>query len=305
MSPFPEHEPRLIRSADPAFPELLRSVDPPVSSLWVRGRDPASLLPCVGIVGSRRATNYGLDVARSLAADIATKRMCVVSGMALGVDAAAHEGALSVGGETMAVLGTGVDVPYPKSNARLYERIVESGSVVSELSCGTEARKEQFQPRNRIIAGVSLAVILVQADAKKSGALGTVRFALDYGREVLAVPGDVRSLLSTGPHEQMRHGAHICAGIGDVMDALRDELAYLQEPDEELVIPPGLTGEDECVLHAVYAEPASADELAARAGLDAAATARALTRLELRGVIERGAAGIYTCARPQGGESKL
>lgn len=286
---------RRIHRGEEEFPTTLDEVAPPVTSLWVVGRDLVCLGPCVAIVGARAPTSYGLEVARALAADLASTGICIVSGLARGIDAAAHEGALSVGGATIAVLGTGVDRPYPAANRRLYDRIAETGAIVSELELGADPRKEHFPARNRIIAGLSLGVVLVQGRAGKSGALGTARAAMDLGREVLAVPGDVRSDLSGGPHELLRDGAHLCAGAGDVLGVLRNELSR-PPPDRPSDVLPRDPSEA-TVLAALSTGPARADQVAARGGLDVVTVNRVLTRLELNGSIIRGAAGVYRRAR--------
>lgn len=291
----PDRRLRLVEQGSEAFPAILDEVSPAVKALWVLGRDIALLGPCVAVVGARVPTSYGLEVARALAADLGSTGVCVVSGLARGIDAAAHEGALSAGAPTVAVLGTGADRPYPAANKLLYERVAEAGAIVSELPLGAGPRKEHFPLRNRIIAGLSLAVVLVQGRAR-SGALGTVRAATELGREVLAVPGDVRSDLSTGPHELLRDGARLCAGAGDVLDALRDELSRPLPPARP---PTPLPADpiEASVLGAFLAGPARADQVAGRSGLDVVTVNRMLTRLELSGTIVRGASGTYRRAR--------
>jgi len=277
-------EPRRIAPRSREFPDLLTHIAPPVDALWVVGRPLDQLGPFVAIVGARGPTAYGLEVARGLAGDLASLGICIVSGMARGIDAAAHEGALDAGGTTVAVLGTGVDRAYPAVHRPLYTRIAENGAVVSELPLGAGARKEHFPARNRIIAGMSLATILVQARKEKSGAMGTVERAGHFGREVFAVPGDVRSELSTGPHHLLKDGAALCAGASDVLEVLGDRFA-----DAGL---PGFGSLERRVLGELKGDkPRSPESIALSLGLDAIEASRALGRLELAGAVARDGAG--------------
>ncbi|MFA5891645.1 MAG: DNA-processing protein DprA [Actinomycetota bacterium] len=278
---------RVARRRDAEFLDCLREIEPVPETLWVLGRDLRALGPCVAIVGARSPTPYGLEVARGLASDLASAGVCVVSGMARGIDAAAHEGALAARGATVAVLGSGVDVPYPAMNRPLYERIARNGTIVSEFAPGTRARKFHFPRRNRIIAALASAVVVVQA-ARRSGALGTAGLALDAGREVLAVPGDVRSELSVGPHALLRDGAKLCACAGDVLDGLHLELIRPAGQDPKRSCP-----QEAAVVRALAAGPARADQIAARAELDHPAAMRAIARLEIAGIVARGPGGVY------------
>ena len=270
---------RRIEPGDEEFPEVLSKIAPPVEQLWVLGKRLDQLGPPVAIVGARGPTAYGLEMAHKLAADLAALGICIVSGMARGIDAASHEGALAAGGTTMAVLGTGVDRAYPIVNRQLYKRIIEAGAVISEYPLGAGANKHHFPARNRIIAGLSLGTIIVQARSDRSGAMSTVKFCHDYGRDVLAVPGDVRSELSTGPHQLLREGAALCANAGDVLEALSQRLAEA-----------GMSrfGDLESrILEALKARTANPDGLASTLEADPRLVARALGRLELGGVVVR------------------
>lgn len=275
-----------------ALPPSLEHVDPCVRELWVLGADPCELGPCVAIVGSRRATSYGTEAAFGLAADLAMQGFCIVSGLALGIDGAAHDGALSVGGRTIAVMGCGADVAYPPRNRALYERIAAEGSIVSELPPGEPPRREHFPVRNRIVAGLSRGVILVQARDERSGGMITVRWAMQFGREVFAVPGDIHADLSAIPHQLIREGAGLCAGAHDVVGVLEGGLSQASAREGPR-IPPGLDPDAEAVLRAIHAGPAGAEQLAARAGLDPLATARLLVRLELAGHVARAAGDVF------------
>lgn len=275
--------PRCLRPGDEEFPAVLAKIEPPAEKLWVLGRRLDELGPPVAIIGARGPTSYGLDVARKLAGELASLGICVVSGMARGIDAAAHEGALAGGGMTIAVLGTGVDSAYPVVNRQLYRRIIEDGAVISEQPLGAPAYKSNFLARNRIIAALSLGTILVQSRGPRSGAMTTIKACHDYGRDVLAVPGDIRSELSIGPHQLIREGAALCADAGDVLEALAQRL-------EEA----GMSrfGDlEKRILTALKDRGANPEALASTLGEEPLAVDRALGRLELAGAVVRDLGG--------------
>jgi DNA processing protein len=212
---------RVLARDDADYPALLRPVPDAPDPLHVRGRLLSGDALAVAIVGSRRATPYGLDVAETLAADLAARGVTVVSGLARGIDSAAHRGALRVGGRTVAVLGSGVDVVYPPENQRLADEIVARGALVSQFALGTPPLAYNFPTRNRVIAGLSLAVVVVEA-AERSGSLITARLAAELGREVLAVPGRVTAPESRGANRLIQDGAALALGWEDVIAALPD-----------------------------------------------------------------------------------
>jgi DNA processing protein len=209
----------LLPLGSPFYPNrLLDTADPP-SLLWVEGRLEALQLRALAIVGSRTPTRQGLDNARAFARHLAGQNLLIVSGLAGGIDTAAHEGAIEGQGMTVAVMGTGVDVPYPSSNRGLARRIVDHGAVISEFPLGTQAHAGLFPRRNRIIAGLSQAVLVVEA-ARKSGSLITARLAVEEGRDVLAIPGSIHSPLSRGCHQLIREGARLVECAQDIFDEL-------------------------------------------------------------------------------------
>jgi DNA processing protein len=247
----------------------------------------------VAVVGTRTPTPYGVEVAYGLGTDLAIAGVCVVSGMARGIDAAAHEGALAAGGSTIAILGSGVDVPYPRQNTKLYERIAKAGAIISEQPLGAPPYPMHFPMRNRLIAGISLATVIVQAKDWRSGAMITARRALDFGKELFAVPGDINTEASWGPSELLRKSyAHVCTGVGDIQEVLGPRLGWNPTGDGWLE-PPGIDDDQRLVLEVLAAGPAGAQVVARHAGLDAAACARALSSLEMIGVIARAATGGY------------
>ncbi len=274
---------------DQDYPPLLRQISGPPPVLYVKGRRELLESCCVAIVGSRAATSYGHRVASSLAHDLALQGVAVVSGMALGIDAFAHAGALSASGGTVAVLGCGLDVVYPQQNRRLYEQIRECGLLVSEYSLGTRPEGFRFPARNRIIAGMSYGVVVVEA-ARKSGSLITAEFALEEGRDVFAVPGQVDSFKSAGAHWLLQQGAKLVLSAADILEELH--LCKGLRRDNQ-----GEPGAAQQGLEAVDAElldllamiepyAMKRDALIAKSGLAPGQMAEFLLRLELEGLVE-------------------
>ena len=288
-----------ITTRDAAYPRLLKEINDPPIGLYRRGRY-AFGQPCVAIVGSRRTTLYGQATAKKLGAELARLGFCVVSGLARGIDTAAHEGALSVGGKTAAVLGTGSDIVYPPENLELYRRIAESGAILSEFPFGRRADRQSFAMRNRIVAGMSEAVIVVESDVN-GGAMITARFAGEQGRLLFAVPGRIDQNTSAGCHQLIRDGATLLTGVDDVLS----ELSYLdgfrpapipEKPGEETA-PPGVGAltPDEQAVWACFAggEVVAADTLVARTGLAVPQVTAALMMLELKRLVAKRADGTF------------
>jgi DNA processing protein len=267
---------RRLARRDPDYPPLLASIHDPPSQLWVRGQADLELLswPAVAVVGARACSAYGRVVARSLGRDLAAAGAVVVSGMARGVDGEAHRGALDAGGTTVAVLGCGIDRDYPAAHAELARRIGENGLIVSEYEPGVEPAPWRFPARNRIIAGLSRAVVVVEA-RERSGALITVDFALEQGRDVLVVPGEITSALSAGSNALLRLGAAPALGVDDVLEAIG--VVVLRSAPVEL------EGNVALVLAALRDAAVTADELARTTGLPAADVAALVVELELDG----------------------
>ena len=264
---------------DPAFPPRLRSIHDPPPGLFVRAARPfvPDARPVAAIVGARACSAYGSQVARALGRELAAAGVLVVSGLARGIDAAAHRGALETG-TTLAVLGCGIDRDYPRAHAQLAAAIAASGALVSEYPPGVEPAPWRFPARNRIVAGLADVTVVVEA-RERSGALITADLALDEGREVLAVPGEITSALSRGPNHLLRLGAAPVTSVADVLRALGVDVAprvpAAVDLDEHL----------EQVRAAVADSPVAADELVRRTVLGAAEIAAALVQLELLGVI--------------------
>lgn len=249
------------------LPPLLRSIHDPPVGLFVRGHAPLELLarPAVAVVGARACSGYGASVARSLGRELAAAGLVVVSGLARGVDGEAHRGALDAGGTTVAVLGCGVDRDYPAAHADLARRIAETGLIVSEYAPGVEPAPWRFPARNRIVAGLCAATVVVEA-RERSGALITADLALEEGREVFAVPGEITSALSSGTNGLLKLGAAPLTHASDVLACFGIE--------------PPVSDTGSPLLELL---PATADELVRRTGRDAAEIARELVELELAG----------------------
>jgi DNA processing protein len=273
-----------LHQGEEGWPSQLSSVPRPPKQLRVRGRLGPAGERRVAVVGSRRSDSYGLELAAALARGLARAGVCVVSGGAQGIDAAAHEAVLDAGGRTVAVLGTGVDVAFPAGHRRLFERIVRSGgALVSEYGDGTQAAPWTFPERNRIVSGMSEAVVVVRA-GEKSGALITAQWARQQGVPVFAVPGDVREEGSAGPLALLRGGARVAASAADVLDALGMAVQLplpVEAPARDLA-----EGEV-ALLGALGRAPRHADEVARTAGLAPGAALSGLLVLELRGLCEQ------------------
>jgi DNA processing protein len=273
--------------SDAAYPAALTTIADPPPVLWTRGGADVLSAPSVAIVGSRAASPYGLAVAEQLAADLAARGLVIVSGLARGVDSAAHRGALSAGGLTVAVLGSGADVIYPAEHRALATAIDASGAVVSELVPGTGPQPWFFPLRNRIISGLSRAVVVIEA-SEKSGSLITARCALDQGRDVLAVPGNVLTGRSRGAHALLKDGAKIVECADDIL--------------EELGMAPAVTaaaggvparGGDPILDCLVPGEASDLDEICEKSGLQTPRLLPRLFELELRGLVRRIGGGRF------------
>jgi len=295
----------VLTIADAGYPARLLQIGDPPPLVFVRGSPEALSRPMLAIVGSRSASRGGVETAEAFAAALARAGLTIVSGLALGVDAAAHRGALATAAGTVAVLGTGVDLPYPDANRSLAEAVVaHGGALISELPLGTGPRSANFPRRNRLIAGLSLGVLVVEA-ALRSGSLITARQAGEFGREVFAIPGSIHSPLSKGCHQLIRQGAKLVESAQDVLGELPEFAARAHghaarrgRGAARTGAPAGAGGDPHAdpVLRAMGWDPISAEALAGRlTGLEGGAGALAgrLLALELDGRVERLADGRY------------
>ena len=297
----------VVGAADPEMPPRLRAIPDCPAVLFVRGEPAVLSTPQIAIVGSRRATRAGARIAYRLAGELAGRGLVVTSGLAQGIDAQAHRGALEAGGRTIAVLGSSLDRIYPASHRRLAECIAGQGALVSEFPFGTSPVRWNFPWRNRIISGLSLGVLVVEA-AERSGSLITARLAADQGREVFAVPGSILNPLAAGCHRLLRDGAKLVERAEDVIEELpAAERAALEapapaarasgggdpEPGGAGEAPATLGPEEADLLDRLEYEPAGAEALAERSGLTPERVYSVLLILELGGFVRMDAAGRY------------
>ncbi len=292
----------ILPMGHPAYPErLLRIYDPP-TALYVRGSCPLSEA-AVAVIGSRRASPYGRFMTERIARDLACQGIAVISGMARGIDTAAHWAALRAGGRTIAVLGSGMDVIYPPENRDLFEKIGETGAVITEFPFGTPPHAVHFPLRNRIISGLSLGVVVVEA-GEKSGSLITARLALEQGKEVFAIPGSIDSPGSRGTHRLLRQGAKLVESVHDVMEEILPQIpaAERNRPgagEAGLAGPSAVTGNtsksgqegvtrsEDTLLRLLGRRPLPVDRIIASSGFDAREVLSLLLSLELRGLVEQ------------------
>lgn len=300
LAAIERHALRLLPATDPAYPPRLATLAGMPAVLWVRGCIESLVVPQLAVVGSRHPTAGGRRTAREFAFHFASAGLGITSGLALGIDAASHDGALLAGGRTIAVLGTGLDTTYPAENAPLAERIVASGSgaLVSEFPPRTMPRRANFPQRNRLISALALGVLVVEA-ARQSGSLSTARWAGDQNREVFAVPGSIHSPLSKGCHELIRQGAKLVEKAEDVVSEFRhaltqQSLARLSALARAPCAGVGaMDNPAEILLDALGFEPTSVDALLASTGLSSESVASMLLILELEGRIDSLPGGRY------------
>ncbi|MFC2065990.1 DNA-processing protein DprA [Chloroflexota bacterium] len=278
---------------DPSYPSRLKEIYdyPPV--LYVRG----SLLPedewCLAVVGTRRASVYGKQVTEELVTDLAQSNITIVSGLAKGIDSIAHQSALSAGGRSIAVFACGLDIVYPGENAELARRIIQQGAVVSEYPLGTRPRAENFPRRNRIMSGLSLGVLVIEAD-EKSGAMITANMALEQNREVFAIPGSVLSPVSRGANRLIQEGAKLVRDYTDILEEL-NLTAVAHQIEMREVIPSSDT--ESLLLKKLSAEPTHIDEVCRGSGLPASTVSSTLAMMELKGLIKQVGTMNYVLAR--------
>lgn len=286
----------VLTLADGSYPQALLDISHPPLLLYAKGRLDLLASPSLAVVGSRNATVQGCTNAEKFAESLSQSGLTIVSGLALGIDAAAHQGGMRGIGSTIAVIGTGADIVYPARNRSLAHRIAENGCLLSEYPLGTPAIAANFPRRNRLISGLARGVLVIEA-AAQSGSLITARLGAEQGREVFAVPGSIHSPLSRGCHQLIRQGAKLVESAQDVLEELRHyrDLPPKNQtglPQPEATVSPAVTEADQ-VLCAMGFDPVSADALGERCSLDAAALSAELLNLELDGLVEILPGGMY------------
>lgn len=275
----------VIVYTDKDYPPLLKEIHDPPPVIYVKGSLKAfASSPHVAIVGTRHPTHYGLRMSSTLARELTSAGVAVVSGMARGCDTAAHKGALEANGATIAVMGTGIDVVYPAENKRLYEEIAEKGAIISELPLKTKPLPLNFPRRNRIISGITLGVVVVEAPVR-SGALMTARLSLECNREVFAVPGSVTSEKSRGTNRLIKEGAVLVEGAEDILNAL----TLAPSAKEEKAVSPAFDADESLVLSALRDDELHIDEITEKTGFSVVKTSAVLLGMELKGVVKQAA----------------
>jgi DNA processing protein len=287
------------------MPELLRQIPDPPTLLYAVGNRDALHLPALAVVGSRNPTSGGMQNAYEFSKHMARSGFCIVSGLAQGIDTAAHQGALDAGAKTVAFLGHGIDRVYPAENRELAHRIAEQGVLCSEYPLGSPPRREHFPQRNRLISGLSLGTLVVEA-ARRSGSLISARLAAEQGREIFAIPGSIHNPLSRGCHQLIKQGAKLVECAEDIVSELGPLAGHLMQNAEISTPDPALAvqhdADYETLLATLSYDPASADQLAEHSGLTIDQVSSMLLILELEGKIQVQAGGRYS--RPQASDNK-
>ncbi|GBE05408.1 MAG TPA: DNA-protecting protein DprA [Nitrospirae bacterium] len=290
-----ENDIQLITLHDRAYPAgLKRLADAPVV-LYVKGEIKDDDKYAVSIVGSRRSTSYGFRVAEQMGHDLASAGLTVISGMARGIDTASHRGALKASGRTIAVLGSGMNVPYPPENRTLMDSIASSGAVISEFPLGTPPNRENFPRRNRIISALAFGVVVVEATVD-SGSLITVGYALEQGKEIFAVPGNITSRNSKGTNDLIKNGARLVESASEIIDELRPQLKGVLREDKLLsgkTLPP-MTDEEKLVCGCLNDEPKHIDLIVRETNMSTGKALSILLNLELNGVIIQAEGKIFS-----------
>ncbi len=285
----------LVTLDDAAYPPLLRQLSDKPVLLYVRGRLGASEDKCLAVVGTRKSSKYGWDSASQLSFELAEQGFTIVSGLAQGIDGAAHRGALRAGGRTIAVVGTGIDVVYPRANADLAEEILDKGAIISELPLRSKPLPQNFPQRNRLISGMSLGVLVAEAP-ERSGALNTVSHALEQGRDVFALPHNIFSNAGRGCNRLIQDGAKLVASLDDILDELEFTHVEAQTQMQTRALHPSNDSE-EAILGQLSADPIHVDIIVRQTQLPTATVTSTLTMLELKGLAESAGPMQYSRAR--------
>jgi DNA processing protein len=291
-----QHNCKIITIDDENYPASLKAIYDPPPILYVKG----NLLPddshAISVVGTRNATTYGIKVAELLSGQLASRGITIVSGMAHGIDTFAHNGALNAKGRTIAVMGCGLDIVYPAENSSLFEKIVSSGAVISEFSMGTKPHRGMFPRRNRVISGISLGTLVVEA-SKQSGAMITVDCALEQGREVFAVPGQIFSDTSKGTNELIKQGAKLVDSVEDILNELPSYTFQPSEDEslknEDALIESQLSQEESAIWKVINSSPIHIDDIAKRSALPIYKVSSTLVMLELKGLVQQLAGKMF------------
>lgn len=287
----------IITFDEDIYPQYLKKIYDPPAVLYVKGNI-VKEEKVIAVVGSRKASSYGLMAAETIARELSRFGITVISGMARGIDSRAHYGALKANGRTIAVLGCGLDIVYPPENDKLMEKIIHTGAAISEYLPGFPPKPQNFPARNRIISGISLGVVVIEA-GENSGSLITADFALEQGREVFAVPGNIDSFNSQGTNKLIRDGAKIVTGIDDILEEIMvvyhnsNRKPFLNIEENKKIILDGLDNNDKRIAECLWDEPLHIDLLAQKSGLSMQQVNSVLVMMELRGIIEQEPGKIF------------
>jgi len=293
MEKLEHHKVNVLICEDPTYPSRLKEIYdyPPV--LYVRGNLPAEDEPCLAVVGTRRPTVYGRQVTEEMATDLARSSITIISGLARGIDSVAHRAALDAGGKTVAVFGSGLDIVYPGENAKLAQAIIEQGALVSEHPLGVKPKAENFPLRNRIMSGLSLGVLVVEA-GERSGALITAQQAVEQNREVFAIPGSILSPASQGTNRLIQDGAKLVRNYADIIEELNLTIVVQQAEIKEFS---PANEVESAILRQLSSEPNHIDEVCRRSGLTMSEVSSTLAMLELKGIARQVGSMNYVLAR--------
>ena len=292
---------RLINWTDPEYPQtLLQIYDPPVL-LYVRGDAQVLNLPCLSIVGTRKPTLYGTQMAQRLGHDLAARGLVIVSGLARGIDAIGHQGAMAANGRAIGILGTGIDVCYPKENKKLYEKVLERGAIISEFPLRTHPAPENFPVRNRIVAGMPLGVIIVEG-AQYSGSLITARLAMEFGREVFGVPGNVTQSVSFAPNQLIKQGAKLVTNAEDVIEELPTpvrpalvQAAPQEAAQKEKLVAAALSPAEKRIYDLLSPDESKhIDDIVEQSGLNSSEVLATLFDLEMKGLVRQSPGKLFS-----------
>lgn len=289
---------QLVHFNHPDYPDRLKNITDPPPCLYMKGPVSDNDTNAISIVGTRRPTTYGRKVAEMLASELSSAGFTIVSGMARGIDSFAHHAVIKGGGRTLGVLGSGIDIVYPVENLRLFAEIVEKGALISEFPPGTGPDKRNFPRRNRIISGLSLGTVVVEA-AERSGSLITARFAMEQGREVFAVPGNINSPVSKGTNNLIKAGAKLTTCIEDILEEFEQLLTgglkngIKCSPLEKIP----LSSDEEIVYNTLTIEPQHIDQIMMESGIELRIVMQILLNLEIKGVVEQMPGSCYVRAR--------
>ncbi|MEA1901280.1 MAG: DNA-processing protein DprA [Thermodesulfobacteriota bacterium] len=285
---------QIVTMSDPAYPSLLLQIPDPPPFLYVFG-NLCNSVRNIAVVGSRNATSYGISITKRLCEELAALDFTIVSGMAVGIDTAAHTGALTGKGKTIAVLGSGLERVYPHKNLKLFHKIAEKGAVISEFPLLEAPEPHNFPIRNRIISGISLGTVIVEA-TQKSGSLITARLAAEQGREVFAVPGNINSFKSIGTHSLIKQGAKLVENTQDILeelsplitdDSLNNKIKHKDKPEDKIAKPPSLSSEESLVFTGLGHYPVHIDDLSRKISMEPGKLSGILLKLELQGIVNQ------------------